>query len=148
MIKGKCATRLPDGKNVTETPHRPLLREGGVKGRSIKPTAEPPEALCFHQKPWKRVKWARTNNSVSPKQKWQQGDQQMEQRVQQTLPTQDQTMDFWYVWERNIQTSWGREAAQDREKLKASTRTLPEIRHLAREADGKAWIATTHGKGW
>lgn len=66
----------------------------------------------------------------------------------QTLPTQDQTMDIWYVWERNIQISWGREAAEDRVKVKASTRTLLEITHLAVGADGKAWITTTHDKGW
>lgn len=67
---------------------------------------------------------------------------------EQTLPTQDQTMDIWYMWERNIQISWGEEAAEDRMKVKASTRTLPEITHLAGEADGKAWITTTSDKGW
>lgn len=32
-------------------------------------------------------------------------------------------------------------------KVKASTRMLLEITHLAGEADGKAWITTTRDKG-
>lgn len=168
MIKGKFAKRLPDEKALLIPLHRPLLREGRVKESSVKPTAEPLEALCFHQRPWKRIKRARTNlqNPVSPKQKsdsmkreWKPSKQEKQSRTGSDLPASVKsghclpTTRVWafvntMTWKRNIQTYWKGEAAEDRMNVKTSTRTLPEIMQSTGEADGEAWISTTYDKGW